>query len=83
MRDGRWAYTIRAYRPPNQGGGLAIETLHATEASRDTEIAVFKTRMARCEIGHIEILSHVEPFGVVIMCADGDHARRQGPRRPR
>lgn len=63
MRDGKWLYTIRAYKPPNQGGGLAIETVHATEASRDIEIEVFRTRMRRGEIAHIEVISHVEPFG--------------------
>jgi hypothetical protein len=63
MRDGRWEYTIRAYRPTNQGGGLLIETVHVGTASRDMEIQVFQTRMARGEVGHIEVISHVEPYG--------------------
>lgn len=64
MRDGRWAYTIRAYRPPNQGGGLLMETVHATQASRDVEIAAWKSRMRRGEIDHIDVIAHVEPYGV-------------------
>jgi len=62
MRDGRWEYTIRAYRPPNQGGGLLIETVHVGTSSRDMEIAVCRTRMARGAISHIEVIAHVEPF---------------------
>jgi hypothetical protein len=62
MRNGQWEYTIRAYYPPNKGGGLAIETVHVGQASRDIEIAAFKTRMARGEIGHIEVIEHIEPF---------------------
>lgn len=62
MRDGRWAYTIRAYRPPNRGGGLLIETVHATAASRDIEVAAFRDRMRRGEVAHIEVIEHVEPF---------------------
>jgi uncharacterized protein YnzC (UPF0291/DUF896 family) len=51
-----WDYRIRAYYPPNKGGGLAIETVHRGEASRDMEISVFKARMARHEISHIEVI---------------------------
>lgn len=65
MRDGKWEYTIRAYRPPNQGGGLDIETVHVGTASRDIEIAAFRARMARGEIDYIEVITHVEPFGTV------------------
>jgi len=64
LRDGKWEYTIRAYKPPNQGGGLALETVHVgSTASRDVEISVFRTRMAHGEIGHIEVIAHIEPFG--------------------
>ena len=63
MRDGKWEYTIRAYYPPNRGGGLALETVHVGIHSRDTEIAVFRERMARGELSHIEVISHIEPFG--------------------
>ncbi len=63
LRNNKWEYTIRAYRGPNQGGGLVLETVHVGTASRDMEIAVFRTRMARGEISHIEVISHVEPFG--------------------
>lgn len=65
MRDGRWEYTIRAFRPPNKGGGLAIETVHVGIPSRDMEISAFKARMARGEISHIEVISHIEPFGIM------------------
>lgn len=65
MRDGRWEYTIRAFRPPNKGGGLAIETVHVGTASRDIEIGAFKARMARGEISHIEVVTHIEPFGTM------------------
>jgi hypothetical protein len=51
-----WEYRIRAFRPPNQGGGLLIETVHRGEASRDMEIDVFKTRMKRGEVDHIEVI---------------------------
>ena len=63
MRDGKWEYTIRAFYPPNRGGGLADETVHVGTASRDIEISVFRERMARGEISHIEVTSHVEPYG--------------------
>jgi hypothetical protein len=62
MRDGRWEYTIRAYKPTNKGGGLVLETVHVGTASRDTEIAVFRDRMKRGEIDHIEVIAHVEPY---------------------
>lgn len=58
-------YTIKAYRSPNCGGGLVLVTQHATEMSRDVEIAAFRARMRRGEIGHIEVIAHVEPFGIV------------------
>ena len=67
MRDGKWEYSIRAYRPPNQGGGLVLETVHVGTASRDIEIAVFRDRMQRGEIGHIEVIAHVEPFGLTTL----------------
>lgn len=63
MRDGRWSYTIKAFAPTNHGGGLLIETVHATESSRDIEISVFKDRMRRGEVDHIEVIAHVEPYG--------------------
>lgn len=56
-------YTIKAFYPPNKGGGLAIHTWHIGTGSRDIEIAVFRERMARGEISHIEVTSHVEPYG--------------------
>jgi hypothetical protein len=65
MRDGKWEYTIKAYRPPNQGGGLLIETVHVGTTSRDIELSVFRTRMARGEVSHVEVISHVEPYGTV------------------
>ena len=63
MRDGKWEYTIRAYSPTNQGGGLDRETVHVGTASRDIEISAFRARMARGEIRKIEVISHIEPFG--------------------
>lgn len=65
MRDGKWEYTIRAYRPPNQGGGLVLETVHVGTASRDIEIAAFRTRMRHGEIDHIDVIAHIEPFDTV------------------
>lgn len=67
MRDGRWKYTIRAYWPgnalfPKVPNGLAIETTHTTEASRDIEILVFRDRIKRGDLSYIEVISHVEPF---------------------
>lgn len=61
--NGWWEYRIRAYRPPNQGGGLLIETVHRGESSRDMEIDVFRARMARGEVGHIDVISLVPPYG--------------------
>jgi hypothetical protein len=76
-RDGHWDYTIRAYYPPNARwpavpNQLAIETVHVGESSRDLEISVFRQRMRRGEIGHIEVISHVEPFGVRTIYASGE-----------
>lgn len=51
-----WDYRIRAYYPPNRGGGVAIETVHRGEASRDVEIAVFKERIRKGEISHIDVI---------------------------
>ncbi len=67
MRDGRWRYTIRAFYPPNAQpphvpNALAVETVHATEASRDVEMAAFRERMKRREIGHVDVISHVPPY---------------------
>lgn len=70
MRDGKWEYTIRAYYPPNRGGGLAIETVHVGETSRDMEIGAFKARMARGEISHIDVIAHVEPYGTTTIFAE-------------
>jgi len=63
MRDGRWRYTIIAYRPPNQGGGVLNETVHETEASRDIELSVYRDRMRRGEVSHVEVIAHVPPYG--------------------
>lgn len=57
--DGWWEYRIRAYRPPNQGGGLLYETVHRGEHSRDMEIAIFKERMRKGEVSHIEVVDLV------------------------
>ena len=54
-----WEYKIRAYAPVNRGGGLLIETVHRGEASRDMEISVFKDRMKRGEIDHIEVIDMI------------------------
>lgn len=59
MRGDRWKYTIQAY----QGNALVLETGHATEASRDIEMQAFKARMKRGDFSHIEISTHVEPYG--------------------
>lgn len=57
------AYTILAYRPTNQGGGLLLETVHSTAASRDVEIAALRERMRRGEVGCIDVIDHTNPFG--------------------
>jgi len=67
MRNGKWEYTIKAYAPTNQGGHLLMETVHVGVASRDMEIAVFKERMRRGEVGHIEVITHIEPYGKEMM----------------
>jgi hypothetical protein len=54
-----WDYKIRAYLPPNKGGGLLVETVHRGESSRDMEISAFRGRMKRGEIGHIEVIDRV------------------------
>ena len=69
MRDGKWEYTIKAYRPTNQGGDFVMETTHVGTASRDIEISVYQDRMRRGEIGHIEVIAHVEPYGVTRISA--------------
>lgn len=57
----RWRYAIRAFRPP--GTVLDIETVHATEASAQIEIAAFRARMKRGEISHIDVTRLVSPYG--------------------
>ncbi|MCR4301838.1 MAG: hypothetical protein NUV51_09530 [Sulfuricaulis sp.] len=54
-----WEYMIRAYLPANKGGCLLIETVHRGEHSRDMEISIFKERMKRGEVGHIEVVDMV------------------------
>lgn len=60
-------YEIKAYYPLNRGGHLAIHTWHDGTASRDMEIAAFRERMRRGEIGHIEVIAYVEPVGVTTL----------------
>jgi hypothetical protein len=55
-------YTLRAYRPPNQGGGLLIETTHAGTASRDIELSVFRDRIKRGEVSYVEVITHIPPY---------------------
>lgn len=65
MREGKWEYTIRAYRPTNQGGALLMETVHVGKPSRDMELSVFLTRRERGEVGAIQVIAHVEPYGII------------------
>lgn len=83
MRDGKWAYTIRAYRPTNKGGELVIETLHTNEQSRDAEISVFRERMARGEIDRIDVIAHVEPFDTRSLFTGDDDGERERTERAR
>lgn len=69
MSDDWWEYKIRAFAGLRHQGGiksgeLVIETVHRGEASRDMEISIFKDRMARGEIGRIEIIDLVHPYSV-------------------
>ena len=67
--NNRWDYAIRAYYPPNvqpphTPNALAIETVHATEVSRDVEITAFRERMKRSEIGYIDVIDLISPYGI-------------------
>ena len=76
MRDGRWEYTIRAYRATNQGGGVLMETVHVGTASRDMEIAAYRARMRRGDVAKIEVIAHVEPYGTMTLYGtDPERAR--------
>lgn len=67
--DPKWDYVVRAYCPPNQGGGLLLETLHAGEASVGIEIAAYRLRMRRGEVDHIEVIKLKPPYGITMMYA--------------
>jgi hypothetical protein len=57
----RWDYTIRGYAGVNHKspfGAKVLETVHKGATSRDVEIAVYRSRMARGEISRIEVLDH-------------------------
>jgi hypothetical protein len=76
-RHGKWRYTIRAYYPPNAQfpripNALAIETVHAGVGSRDVEILVFRDRMRRGDFSHIEVITHIPPFGTETIYPEGD-----------
>lgn len=55
-------YTIKAYaggkHPTSPVGIMVLHTWHATEGSRDIEIAVFKERIRKGHISHIEVIDH-------------------------
>lgn len=56
-------FTIKAYAGGKHPGGaqpgaMVLHTWHRSEASRDAEIAAFKSRIARGEISHIEVIDH-------------------------
>lgn len=55
-------FTIKAYagggHPTAPLGAMILHTWHATEGSRDIEIAAYKARIRRGEISHIEVVDH-------------------------
>lgn len=59
-RDARWL--CRAYYPPNEGGGIAIETWHTTEGSLAAEVGAFESRIKRGDLSHVEIVDRERPF---------------------
>ena len=63
---GDWDYTVRVYAPPNLGGHLLLETTHRGTASKDIELAVCRTRLARGEVGHVDVLDHAAGTTTVI-----------------
>lgn len=67
MRDSKWRWSIRAYYSANHAsapGGLAFDVSFSSGHSRDMELEIFRDRMAKgADIGHIDLISHVEPFG--------------------
>ena len=60
-----WDYKIRAFYP--HGRGLAIETVHKGEASRDVEISAFKERMKAGEIAYIEVIELNPPHTITVL----------------
>ena len=55
---GDWDYTLRIYAPTHQGGHLLLETTHRGVASKDIELQVCRARMAKGEVGRVEVLDH-------------------------
>lgn len=54
----RWSWMVRCYyaadvRPPKRPGELAIETVHATDSSKDMEVQAGR---ARADIGEIDVI---------------------------
>lgn len=62
MRDGRWKSTIKAYRPTNKGGGLALEVSHSSVGARTAEIEAVKSLIRKGHYGKAILIWHVEPY---------------------
>ncbi len=51
---GHWIFRVQGY---STRGDLLLETVHATESSKDIEVAVWRTRMKRKDdhVGRVEV----------------------------
>jgi hypothetical protein len=59
-----WDWVVRCYygdnvRPPRTAGGLAIETVHRGDSSKDVEVAAARSR---ADIGAIDVLRVPEGY---------------------
>lgn len=54
-------FHVRGFAPVNQGGHLLLETWHDSVPSKDMEVAAWRTRMRRGEVGRIEVDDHEYP----------------------
>lgn len=73
MRDNLWDYRIRAYigcthkavlQGWHQVGELLMETTHIGDHNRDMEIDIWRDRIKRGEVSHIEVIRLRPPLTV-------------------
>lgn len=58
----KWRWRVRTFLPPNRGGGVACETMHSSEASKQIEVIVIRERIHRGELSHAIVVDLDDPF---------------------